>query len=446
MSVTDYPSSVASRGVEAIEAPVCVLQAGFSQEDAAWLQARIGAAMPVQHVEPTQRAVEAALTPQVKMVIVQFDIRQDLEAPVRLTQWLRQNKPDMPVLGMGYANTPKVPLAALRGGTHDFLDMAGSSDEQLKPFWSLSMRSAAHGSSNSSHSPVRKGKAIALLGARPGMGVSTLAVHLAAALAQASIVSRAATKDGHKQKMPEMGVGLLDLGFPLRDGLLHLGLQSSFDMVDAIQSMHRLDPALLEAALPRHRSGSAVLPWPSQSQAMRDVDPRATSAMVQRLREFFGWQVVDVGGLPSADMVQAAAQSADHVWAVCDQSVGGIVSFVEMLKSLPERDGGKPLCDGLIVNRVISGAGMAPEDIARRVGLPLLGVLPQRDVPMLQASSQGKLLSETDPSDPYVTKVREMAGHVVQGVDLASVPAASGWKALLGGWRSKLHGASRSAT
>lgn len=446
MSVTEFPSSVGSRSADAVEAPVCVLQAGFSGDDAAWLQARIGAAMQVQHVDPTPRAVEAALTPQVKMVVVQFDIRQDLEAPVRLTQWLRQNKPDMPVLGMGYANTPKVPLAALRGGTHDFLDMAGSSDEQLKPFWSLSMRSTAQSQSGDSNSPVRKGHAIALLGARPGMGVSTLAVHLAAALAQASIVSRAAGKEGQKLKHPEMGVGLLDLGFPLRDALMHLGLQSSFDMVDAIQSMHRLDPALLEAALPRHRSGPAVLPWPSQSQAMRDVDPRATSAMVQRLREFFGWQVIDVGGLPSADMVHAAAQSADHVWAVCDQSVGGIVSFVELLKSLPERDGGKPLCDGLIVNRALPNAGMAPDDIARRVGLRLLGVLPQRDVPMLQSSSQGKLLSETDASDPYVVKVREMASHVVQGVDLASVRSTNGWQAWWDNWRSKLPSASRRAT
>lgn len=429
MSATEFPSSVASRGAAVSDAPVCVLQAGVTADDAAWLQARIGAAMQVQHVEPTRRAVEAAMTAQVKMVVVQFDIRQDLEAPVRLTQWLREHRPDMPVLGMGYANTPKVPLAALRAGTHDFLDMAGSSDEQLKPFWSLSMRGSAHGHSNDPSAQLRKGKAIALLGARPGMGVSTLAVHLAAALTQSAIVSRAVAKDTSKEKSPEMGVGLLDLGFPLRDSLMHMGLQSSFDMVDAIQSMHRLDPALLEAALPRHRSGPAVLPWPSQSKAMRDVEPKATAAMVLRLREFFGWQVIDVGGLPSAEMVQAAAQSADHVWAVCDQSVGGIVSFVELLKLLPEREGGKPLCDGVIVNRAISGAGMAPEDIARRVGLPLLGVLPQRDVPMLQASSQGKLLSETDASDPYVVKVREMAAHVVQGVDLASTPTASGWHA-----------------
>lgn len=117
MSVTEFPSSVASRGAAASDVPVCVLQAGVTADDAAWLQARIGAAMQVQHVEPTRRAVEAAMTAQVKMVVVQFDIRQDLEAPVRLTQWLREHRPDMPVLGMGYANTPKVPLAALRAGT-----------------------------------------------------------------------------------------------------------------------------------------------------------------------------------------------------------------------------------------------------------------------------------------------------------------------------------------
>lgn len=437
MSVVDLPSSVASRNSDAIEAPVCVLQAGFSGDDAAWLQARIGAAMHVQHCAPTHQSVEAALTPQVKMVVVQFDIRQDLEAPVQLTQWLRANKPDLPVLGMGYANTPKVPLAALRGGTHDFLDMAGSADDQLKPFWALSMRGSAGDKNIDTNAAVRKGKVIALLGARPGMGVSTLAVHLAAALTQASAAKGSNAKGGKASSASEMGVGLLDLGFPLRDGLMQMGLQSSFHMVDAIQSMHRLDPALLEAALPRHRSGPAVLSWPSQSQAMRDVEPRATAAMVQRLREFFGWQVIDLGGLPSHDMVLAAAQSADHVWAVCDQSVGGIVSFAELLKALPERDGGKPLCDGVLINRLIAGAGMDAEDIARRVGLPLLGVLPQRDVAMLQASSQGRLLSEVDASDPYALQVREMAQRVVQGTALTA-PARSGLQVLLDKWAAWL--------
>lgn len=385
----------------AVEGQRCVLQVGFALEDAQWLQQRIGSALEVLHCAPTLEAVQAALTPVVQMVAVQFDVRQDLEPPVRVAQWLREHKPELPILGMGYANTPKVPLAALRGGAQDFLDMAGPADELLQPFWALSMRGGSTAPTGSQ--PAVLGKSIALLGARAGMGTSTLAVHLAAALGQMQ-GPPASTESGHR-----MGVGLLDLGFPLRDGLMQLGLPSSFHMVDAIQSMHRLDPALLEAALPRHRSGTAVLAWPAQASLMRDVAPRASAAMVQRLREFFAWQVVDVGGLPAAEIVQAVAQEADYVWAVCDQSVGGIVSLTEMLRALPPGPGGKPLCHGVVLNRQRTDAGLQAADIAQQVGLPLLHVLPSRDVALLQAASQGQLLTEVAAADPYVQVVQAMA-------------------------------------
>ena len=406
------PSFLAQPAAEDTQA--CVLQVGYSAEDAAWLQARIGNAMQVLHCAPYSEAVEAVLSPQVVMVVVQFDMRNDMEGPVKLTQWLRTHQPKLPVLGMGYANTPKVTLAALRGGALDFLDMAGEPDEQLQPFWALSMRGSAQATSVGGG---QQGKTIALLGARPGMGVSTLAVHLSAALAQ--------TMEASMPSPAKQGtlVGLLDLGFPLRDGLMQLGLQSNFHMVDAIQSMHRLDHALLVAALPRHHAGPMVLPWPAQSHAMRDVEPHAMSVLVQRLRAFFAWQVMDLGGLPALEMVQAVAREADHVWVVCDQSVGGIVSMTEMLKALPPKQDDVPWCDGVVINRAMQGVGMAPKEIARRVALPLRHVLPQRDQAMLHASSQGKLLSEVDASDAYAVQVQQMALSL-QG---AAVHQPSGW-------------------
>lgn len=417
-----YPPSLSALQ-DAPAATRCVLQAGFSADDAEWLQLRIGTAMQVLHCAPTREAVQAALTPAVQMVVVQFDVRQDLEAPVLLAQWLREHQPELSILGMGYANTAKVPLAALRGGVHDFLDMAGAVDELLKPFWTLSMRASPAAVQARDAAAALQGQSIALLGARAGMGVSTLAVHLAAALVQGLPARTPAGKDDVPAAVG-MGVGLLDLGFPLRDGLMQLGLTGSFHMLDAIQSMHRLDPALLEAALPRHGSGTAVLAWPGQAHALRDVSPPSTAAMVQRLRAFFAWQVVDVGGLPAPEMVQATAQAADQVWAVCDQSVGGIVSLSELLKTLPLRSDGKPLCSGLVVNRAYRDAGMPAADIAQRLGLPLLHVLPPRGGTLLQASSRGMLLSEMAPADAYVQEVQQMAARLLGGANGGAVTAA----------------------
>ena len=186
-----------------------------------------------------------------------------------------------------------------------------------------------------------------------------------------------------------------------------------------------------------------MLSWPAQSQAMRDVDPRATAAMIQRLRAFFKWQVMDLGGLPSEDLVQSAAQEADQVWAVCDQSVGGVVSLTELLKTMPTKANGKPMCDGLVVNRVIPGAGMAPEEIAKRLNIPLLQSLPPREAAMLEAFARGVLLSEADASDAYVSKVRELAKAMANGVDISAVQKKAGLSDWVAQVRERLGGVRR---
>lgn len=264
---------------------------------------------------------------------------------------------------------------------------------------------------NVERADVSRGKVLALVGARAGMGVTTLAVHLSAALA--ALHDAACATPGYEAASEDLGVGLLDLGFPLRDGQMLLGLNGRFHMVDAVQGVNRLDKAMLEATLPRHISGTTVLSWPAQSHVLREVSPLSTSSIIQRMRAFFAWQVVDVGGFPSPDIVQEVVQAADHVWVACDQSVGGIVSLSELLKNLRSNAAVKSI-DGLVVNRVYKTQGLPPADIAKRLALPLLHVLPHREEALLKSSSSGLLLSESMPSDPYVQDIKKMAVSLVE--------------------------------
>lgn len=186
--------------------------------------------------------------------------------------------------------------------------------------------------------------------------MTTLAVHLCAALS--ALQDEAERSSGHEALSDDLGVGLLDLGFPLRDGQMLLGLNGGFHMVDAVQGVNRIDKAMLDAALPRHSSGTAVLSWPAQAHALREVSPLTIASIVQKMRGFFAWQVVDVGGFPSPEIVQEVIRSADRVLAVTDQSIGGIVSLSELLKSLRANAASKGV-DGLVVNRAFKARAAA---------------------------------------------------------------------------------------
>lgn len=416
-----------------------VIVVAQDEADANWLQLRIGQALQITHCPMNVDAVAAEITQPASAIVVMFDARIELSKPAQIVQWLRKYKPDISVLGMGYANSAQVPLAALRAGVKDFLDISAADVEDIrKPVWDACMRGSVDRVESA------QGKVLALVGARAGMGTTTLAVHLTAALA--ALDDGANAVPGYEAPPESLGVGLLDLGFPLRDGQMLLGLNGRFHMVDAVQGVNRLDKAMLEAALPTHSSGTTVLSWPAQSHVLREVSPLSTSSIIQRMRGFFAWQVVDVGGFPSQDIVQEVVQAADSVWVVCDQSVGGIVSLSELLKSLRTHAGIQHI-DGLVVNRFYKTQGLPPVDIAKRLSLPLLHVLPHREEALLKSSSAGLLLSDSAPADPYVQEIKKMAQSLVDAAQEKSSGSMHGAQAAKNGkgWLGWLPGNRKSA-
>jgi pilus assembly protein CpaE len=217
---------------------------------------------------------------------------------------------------------------------------------------------------------------------------------------------------------------LLDLGLPARDGLLYLGLQSGFNFVDGVHNLQRLDLTLLQTALAQHAQGPFVLPLPGNLHQMREVSHAQSGMLIQRLTDFFDLQIADLGGFTTPDFVAQIARTADTVWVVCDQSLGGIVSTASLLRELQERE--VPLASlSLVVNRFDSAVNLPAADIARQLGLPLAHVLPARSTALLAAASQGELLVRAVPRDAYSTAVGALARELTAQLPLQGRAAAS---------------------
>ena len=94
----------------------------------------------------------------------------------RLAAALRRDWPELLLIGTGHATETNTTLAALRAGVDDFLDLDGPTSEVLPVLQDLMARRQGL------RSPQTKGRTLALLGARGGLGVSTLACHLSTLL------------------------------------------------------------------------------------------------------------------------------------------------------------------------------------------------------------------------------------------------------------------------
>ncbi len=163
-------------------------------------------------------------------------------------------------MAVGYASHPEGAIAALRAGVSDFIDLSGEVEgmvEVVQHLLAFPGDAAGEGGTQ---------RSVLLLGARAGVGASTLAVH-AAACAQQRLArwhamrvrpeGRAARQGGEAGLLPMAErVSVLDLGYPVGDCLLYFGLSSDFDFAEGVRNIARLDGTLLNSAMAHRRPAS----------------------------------------------------------------------------------------------------------------------------------------------------------------------------------------------
>ncbi|WP_255221174.1 AAA family ATPase [Variovorax boronicumulans] len=320
-----------------------------------------------------------------------------------LHQRLKRDWPALPVLAAGVSAEPASMLAALRAGVDDFIDMSAPATDAVTTLRKLLDRRGSGPQDGT------RGYTLSLLGARSGIGVTTLATSLSLLLNDQ--LSQAAKQAGPRNS--RQGVALLDLGLPSRDGLLYLDTQSSFSFVDGVRNLRRLDQTLLQTALAHHASGVAVLPLPTSLAQVREISHADSVALIKRLCDFFDFQVADLGGFSTIDFVAQTVKATQRSLVVCDQSIGAIVSTANMLKELRAR-GVETERLSLVVNKFDHQVGLPAKDIAARLELPLHHVLPARGTQLMAAASRGEMLVRTARNDAYSQAVASLARGLKQ--------------------------------
>ncbi|WP_242607381.1 AAA family ATPase [Comamonas thiooxydans] len=416
-----------------------------SPSHAFWLASALGSDAEVIPVAGDLAALHTAISaPGLGVVVVDFSAPMT-EAAIALVSDLRVIFPGVVIMGAGSAVEPMSMRAALRCGVAEFIDWDASESEA-----SVAIRHQMHVRSQLPAAVAleqeTKGFSLPLLGARVGMGVTTLATHLAVMFQEMHAYDARGAKN-KKQLARPFGASqlpldesahavLLDLGLPARDGLLYLGIAGDFSFVDAVQNTRRLDATLIESAFAKHSTGTVTLAWPSDLGMLREVSPAAAAGVVNTLKSLLGVQVIDLGGMVQADFLAPLLRESGQGWVVCDQSLGGIVSTAQMLKELDAKGVNRSTLK-LVLNRFNVQAGLPAKEVAQRLGLELLHVVPDRSTVLLNAASCGQLLSQSLRGDPYVTCVRSMARALLSGAVAADKVAAPA-SGVLGQWAKRL--------
>jgi pilus assembly protein CpaE len=121
-------------------------------------------------------------------------------------------------------------------------------------------------------------KLFVFMGAKGGCGVTTIAANFAVSLAQESCQSTL----------------LIDLGLPLGDAALNLGMVTEYSTFNALESSTRLDASFLSNLLARHTSGLSVLAAPSEFPPTQPPT-EALDKLLTVARQNFDYVVIDAG-------------------------------------------------------------------------------------------------------------------------------------------------------
>ena len=216
-----------------------------------------------------------------------------------------------------------------------------------------------------------EGRVFAIVGAKGGVGATTVAVNVADAIAQT------------------LGDALLiDLHVAAGDAAVFLGVDPRFTVAEALENTHRLDEAFFRGLVVHTRSGLDLL---AASPRVVTAPPNAKQVrtLIDFAARYYRAVVLDV---PRGDPgVMEALEAASAIFVVVNHELPTVRSAHRLVASLRHRYGGERV--GLIVNRSDKMSDISIEDIEKATHSKARHVLPSDYKAALAAMNKGEPLA-----------------------------------------------------
>jgi len=237
----------------------------------------------------------------------------------------------------------------------------------------------------------QNGKAIAILGAKGGVGTTTIASNLTAELNNA----------------PNKSVLLVDLNLFLGDVGLHVGVEQEPTVMQWIhESEQHADPE----AIAKHPLGFSVLGLAPDLSDADDVVAEQVLHLLRSTRSHFDVVVIDCGTDLNEASLTACRYADSRLLVTTEQrpSLVGAKRRLDVLKSL-EIPGKTALG---VINRAHNESGVSAAAVEQAIGLPIIARIRNSWADNQSALARQKLLREHCPDAEVTHDYTQIVRHM----------------------------------
>ncbi len=258
---------------------------------------------------------------------------------------IKRAHPSMGIAILCSSLDPALMLEAMRAGVNECVPEPVTQESVESAIGRLLQQAAPTG-----------GSVFAVIGAKGGVGATTVAVNLAQALAQGSAE-----------------VLFIDLNLSTGDTGTFFAVEPRFTVLEALENTHRLDEVFFRSLVVRMSPSLDLLPVsPRAAPATGPLDLPKVRTLVDFAARYYRFVVLDV---PRTEFALVdALDAATAIFVVVNQELPTVRNAQRLIARLRQRYGGDRI--GVLVNRADRQSEIAPEDVQKALNARILYSFP----------------------------------------------------------------------
>lgn len=311
----------------------------------------------------------------------------NLEQGIRDIQSIVTASPHSSIFVSTTEKNPDWILRLMRAGSHEYLLKPLDGNELLE---ALQKAGRLYIEKSPQTTQVARGKVISVYNPVGGMGTTTIAVNLAAALA----------KQNHK-------VALVDLNFFSGDVAVFLDLNPKYTLSSLTTNVSRLDDNFLMSVMARHSSGVYLLSEPVDVDETVDITAEQIQRILLFLKRVFSYVIIDTGGNLHGTN-QLTFENSDRVIYNTILSLPALKNAKRYLAAM-EKNGIVRQKITLVVNRYLSRSDIKIDDAEKVLGQKVFMAIPNEYADVNDSINKGNPLVTLYPRSPVSKAIEKIA-------------------------------------